>query len=416
MSSSLLLTQDDHHRHLYDEDFLNSGCPQGDFDPDTLHDTTVGTYVTNYIVGLVCFIAIIGIHFIFFYHIQKSNLTSHLMAQQVKKGNFTSLSTSSYQNEDGMKERKQDLALKFYENAKRRMVWRINYFRFTGLAYFVAGIGHQFVHSAAHIYPFELFAHVTVTFAVFGLQYDATLVGDYSSIVTTRTTKTRFGLCGFDVANRTGVFCGTYTKTIQFVLVSFWLFFLIVSQVLHMQALVGCYKGLSLLGLGLYYIIFEQEQNVAWLFGLGSFMSLMGLAVQLILAPLCGDGGYEECFEECPLSDPAIFNHNALFHVMVAVGVFIQLIQSLIWANQLLVRLSETVSETNGHTEKDEYEDQEARTSVVDEITDEVHHHQEEEEQNYFPDMLSLIVSILLVLSPFSVYVINAIFSGENEI
>jgi hypothetical protein len=45
---------------------------------------------------------------------------------------------------------------------------------------------------------------------------------------------------------------------------------------------------------------------------------LVGFTVQIVLKGVCGSGGYESCFEECPLPDPANFNHNAIFHVLVA--------------------------------------------------------------------------------------------------
>ena len=45
-----------------------------------------------------------------------------------------------------------------------------------------------------------------------------------------------------------------------------------------------------------------------------------GMAVQVALADVCGDPGYEDCWEDCPLPDPMEFNHNALFHALYAAG------------------------------------------------------------------------------------------------
>ena len=52
-------------------------------------------------------------------------------------------------------------------------------------------------------------------------------------------------------------------------------------------------------------------------------MYATGFIVQVTLESRCGDDGYEDCFVDCPL--PANFNHNALFHVLVVVGMLIQM-------------------------------------------------------------------------------------------
>ena len=45
-----------------------------------------------------------------------------------------------------------------------------------------------------------------------------------------------------------------------------------------------------------------------------------GMLIQVALADVCGDPGYEDCWEDCPLPDPMEFNHNALFHALYAAG------------------------------------------------------------------------------------------------
>jgi len=42
------------HRKLYDEDFLNAGCPPELYDETTEVDNTTGTYVTNFIITAFC--------------------------------------------------------------------------------------------------------------------------------------------------------------------------------------------------------------------------------------------------------------------------------------------------------------------------------------------------------------------------
>merc|ERR1719498_360384 len=56
----------------------------------------------------------------------------------------------------------------------------------------------------------------------------------------------------------------------------------------------------------------------------GAAVSLcaLGFLVQVLLEPTCGRAGYDSCWEDCVLPAPD-FNHNALFHVMVAVGLLV---------------------------------------------------------------------------------------------
>ena len=35
---------------------------------------------------------------------------------------------------------------------------------------------------------------------------------------------------------------------------------------------------------------------------------------------LCGDAAYLMCWQDCPLKKPTKFNHNALFHVFIVIG------------------------------------------------------------------------------------------------
>jgi hypothetical protein len=57
--------------------------------------------------------------------------------------------------------------------------------------------------------------------------------------------------------------------------------------------------------------------------GFGVLLMFFGLIVQLLLRGTCGGGGYEDCFEECPLPNPSKFNHNALFHLLHMFGVLL---------------------------------------------------------------------------------------------
>ena len=81
---------------------------------------------------------------------------------------------------------------------------------------------------------------------------------------------------------------------------------------------------------------------------IGLLVCIGGFIVQFILAEDCGDDGYEDCFESCPLPDPITFNHNALFHSIWAVGLTIFAITE--YTNPLGETYTERKSNTRKHT------------------------------------------------------------------
>ena len=59
----------------------------------------------------------------------------------------------------------------------------------------------------------------------------------------------------------------------------------------------------------------------------GNALIMAGLLVQVLLTPTCGSSeAYENCFRDCPMPDPLKLNHNALFHLLVAIGLIFQAI------------------------------------------------------------------------------------------
>lgn len=76
----------------------------------------------------------------------------------------------------------------------------------------------------------------------------------------------------------------------------------------------GAYSGLVLLYV---LIIFASQCDCIKVVGVA--MMIAGMLVQVVLAPQCGDAAYANCFKDCPLPAPS-FNHNALFHVLFAIG------------------------------------------------------------------------------------------------
>ena len=57
-----------------------------------------------------------------------------------------------------------------------------------------------------------------------------------------------------------------------------------------------------------------------------AIVGVISLMIQASWEPACGLAAYEVCFEDCPLPNPTVFNHNALFHVLMVVSLVVQAI------------------------------------------------------------------------------------------
>ena len=55
----------------------------------------------------------------------------------------------------------------------------------------------------------------------------------------------------------------------------------------------------------------------------GLLISAGGMMVALVLDGPCGERGYENCFEDCPLSNPTKFSHTTVFHILWAIGLLL---------------------------------------------------------------------------------------------
>lgn len=62
----------------------------------------------------------------------------------------------------------------------------------------------------------------------------------------------------------------------------------------------------------------KSKKSALLLKALAFVFLLIGGIFQMVLAPLCGYDAYPDCFPDCPLPAPD-FNHNALFHVFAII-------------------------------------------------------------------------------------------------
>ena len=83
----------------------------------------------------------------------------------------------------------------------------------------------------------------------------------------------------------------------------------------------------------------KNEPKYAIVKTVSGLVMVAGLLVQFLLAGTCGKNGYEACFKDCPLPNPGVFNHNALFHIIYMIG-----LAAFGWAEYKLPTNSEQLS------------------------------------------------------------------------
>jgi len=74
--------------------------------------------------------------------------------------------------------------------------------------------------------------------------------------------------------------------------------------------------------LGLLFVIVVYCIRLGIPKAVGTMIMVAGLLTQTLLAPTCGDRGYEDCWKDCVLPAPQ-FNHNAAFHVLFGIGMLV---------------------------------------------------------------------------------------------
>jgi len=198
-----------------------------------------------------------------------------------------------------------------FKQQKSKALLMVLYFTFTGIGNAVSGASHQFATSTSEWQYFVLsgVAVGTVLFAnalfmrtgILFFFYDLSLIANLLWL-----------------AINGGVFATS---------------FIFHSQQAHVAglALALTYFVMSML-YGWVLCAWEKIPGKRWamlLKILAMWTNIAALVEQFILSETCGTGGYENCFQDCPFSDPIVFNHNALFHILLIGGTFLLTIGEL---------------------------------------------------------------------------------------
>lgn len=235
-------------RTLYDQDFLDAGCPEDMFSPSTKLDTTVGTWSTNFAITFVCIVA--------FVRLVRRN------------GVVPSLSP---------------------------------FFLCVAVGFSIGAIGHIIVQSR------DQKPAKNITEGIAGL-----FVGS-STIFLVLSAEELLGVSRTSPQKWKKAVWWSTGVVLMIVVV----YASVVVELLYVSIL----SMVGYLATTIIYIV--ARPDLWYVKSIGVALLLAGLLVQIFLRGKCGDGGYQDCFRECPLPNPTVFNHNGLFHIVFMVGLMV---------------------------------------------------------------------------------------------
>lgn len=234
-----------YHRALYDTDYLDADCnaTRVPLNEENGVDSSVATFTTNYLLAAVTL--------------------AYAVALVTRRGKDAEGATLS-------------MAI---------------FFGTTGLAFGIAGVGHQLTTEQE-----ELANQIILRIVAFSGN-----VGNYALLRVLILYYTKFEGCARIVWWMVSVPLTIYATIVT----------------VDNSAATGIPAFLVTLGLLITFIWqYRKDPRRAFLLKVvGLIFLVIGGLVQLLLAPLCGFDAYPDCFEDCPLPAPD-FNHNALFHVL----------------------------------------------------------------------------------------------------
>lgn len=280
-------------RILFSSEYLDSGCDPLLYVEDDAFDDTIGTWLTNYAIFVVCL----------FYAIKfascppyKRKTSIELITNGSEKNPNE---VQQYDLEGEVGKEKHDMSHHHLYN-----VYLVLFFLGQGVTFGVAGLGHQFIHSKSSKArdPVNITNYVlaTVTNVVFFL-----MIFELTGINPTKSSR-RDKL----------IWYGTMVMMILVIILS------VIYKTLMVPgsaAFITYLIAIILLGItakrdkkNIFHYIIKM---------VGILLLIAGFVVFGSLFFSCGYPEYENCFEQCPL--PYYFNQNALFHVIYLAGLII---------------------------------------------------------------------------------------------
>jgi len=252
-------------RVLYDMEYLDMDCNGLPFDPLTWVDDSVGTYATNFAIALA------GI------------LTAVLLAVVRKRKEADTL-------------------------------LMVGIFASAAVGFFVAGVGHIVFRTNDAPY-FKAVYSLSYAFnglsGLLTLQYGLKLIDCFGSTDEGAMYKYKRGV--YIVLSLAAV--------VPIILSVVWSSLLVVIAMNTIAAFLLIFAYLRRATTK------PNTKNNRWYYVLkaaGVVTIVASGIVQLFLQSKCGsEAAYKDCFRECPFKNPAVFNHNGLFHIIYLVGMIL---------------------------------------------------------------------------------------------
>mmetsp|Transcript_7145 Transcript_7145/g.8135 ORF Transcript_7145/g.8135 Transcript_7145/m.8135 type:complete len:306 (+) Transcript_7145:629-1546(+) len=278
-------------RSLFDSEYIQSGCDPLLYDKDENVDNSVGTWSTNYAIFAV------GLFFVI-----------KLASCPPFKRN-TSLDTGDAKNENLNEAFGDDNKAGIHvenlrKKEKRFSVYLILFFAMMALSFGIAGIQHQIVSTRNS--PARILLEV-ISWLLFHLGNIALL------------------LMLFEMTNvypRNASTCKQITWYIGIVIGLAVFVLTIVMETLLYAGVLGILLYIATIAVNIMAAAKDGKNIIHYTSKIvGVALLIFGLLVWVTLHPKCGWPEYENCFNECPL--PFEFNHNALFHLLFAIGLVV---------------------------------------------------------------------------------------------
>lgn len=181
-------------------------------------------------------------------------------------------------------------------DAKATNLYKISsicYFTFTAIGYTIAGVLHQILHVDTQ--PSLPKYKIWWTFSFVGV-----LIGSAALCV---------------LGNHLLPWPSPIVKMLDGIVLAIHAAIIIENFIDPQMIATGALSGTVVL-----YLLAVWAATCQWGKAFSMFSCAVGFVTEASLAIVCGDDAYKSCFAECPLPAP-YFNHNALFHVLYALGI-----------------------------------------------------------------------------------------------
>lgn len=278
-------------RILYDQEFLDKGCPPELYNADTNIDDTFWTFVSSFMIVFLALLFALTLFLIFLQRFVCNRRTHDPLLDDHRAVHTRTVPDN--------------LPPKYY-------TLLISYFILVALGFGTAGLGHyKMGYESIVLDKLVTFLNSKGFDNHEFVQLECLFLGSASMTwITAAIMEYCYAICNLYY----------FPNFLQW----FWL----IVSLLVVTVLVATY---SLFGTGVTIVVSIvlvlvmaiwqccKYRQMAYLMDVVALLIyLAGIIVQVSLRGVCGSEGYKNCFQQCPLPNPTQLNHNAIFHFFVS--------------------------------------------------------------------------------------------------